>query len=282
VQVVVAGKHSRVIGSAFAEGIGVRTISPRDYCSQRNLQDVVIYGLMRGLKDAKKAAQRRRLNWVYQDNGYLNPGHFHGNYSVTINAYQHTGAGLYERGQGQFEKLKLKCLTMWQKAGDYILIFPPTEIFAFLMGFEAQNWIEDTEEKLKLETDRPIRVRRKPGSMVGEQVVPKGISLEEDLKKAYAVVTYNSKAAIQAIIQGVPVFVASPNCCSSVGLSDLKLIETPYYPVDRMRWLYALAANQFSIAEMESGYCYRVLEEDSKEGFTEVPDPQAQVKILFT
>lgn len=284
-QVVVStGKNSRVIGSAFAEGIGVRTMSPHAYCSQRRPQDVVIYGLLRGLQDAKKVAQRKRLNWVYIDNGYLTPGHFHGNYSVTINAYQHTGAGLYERGRRRFENLNLKWkyLTMWQKTGEYILILPPTEIFAFLMGFEAQNWIEDTEEKLRLATDRPVRVRRKPGSRVGKHVVPKGTSLEEDLKGAYAVVTYNSKAAIQALIQGVPVFVSSPNCCSALGLKDLKLIETPYYPDNRMSWLYALAANQFSIAEMKSGYCYRVLEEDRKEGFTEVPNPQAQVKTLFT
>jgi len=284
VQVVVSsGKNSRVVGGAYAQGIKVAPLSPNAYLHQKHPQDVVIYGLLRGLQDAHKKARNLNLDWTYQDNGYLSPGHYKGYYSVTINAFQHTGAGEYERGKSRFEALDLgwKYLTVWQKEG-YILVLPPTEIFAYLMGFHPDGWLIDVKERLDLATDRLIKIRAKPGSLLEGKKVVAGASLEEDLKGAFAVVTYNSKAAIQALVQGVPVFVNTPNCCSSVGLDDLSKIEDPYYPEDRMRWLYALAANQFTLDEMKTGYCHRVLDEDRKEGLTKVPLPGREIKTLFT
>jgi len=284
-QVVVAtGKNSRIIGGAYAQGIKVAPMNPTVYVRQSSPQDVVMYGLLRGLQDAWHRARKLNLDWTYLDNGYLKPGHFDGHYSATINALQHTGAGDYERGKSRFEELDLgwKRLSPWKKTGDYILVLPPTEVFSGLMGFSPPPWIKDVRERLSHVTDRTIKIRAKPGSTLDGKVVPKGNTLEEDLEKAYAMVTYNSKAGIAAIVQGVPVFVSSPNCCASVSLSDLSRIEDPYYPDDRKRWLYALAANQFTLAELKTGYCHGVLEEDRKEGLTEVPLSGREINTLFT
>jgi len=285
VQVVVApGKNSKIIGGAYAQGLKVATMNPTAYVLQAHPQAVVMYGLLRGLHQVWNMAKRFNLDWIYLDNGYLKPGHYDGHYSATINALQHTGAGEYERGQSRFEGLDLgwEPLSPWRKTGDYILIFPPTEVFSSLMGFNPPMWIKDVRERLSRVTDRPIKIRAKPGSRLNGKKVPKGATLEEDLEKAYAVVTYNSKAAILALVRGTPVFVSSPNCCVSISSNDVSRIEDPYYPEDRMRWLYALAANQFTLDELKTGYCHRVLVEDRQEGLTQVPLSGRQIKTLFT
>ena len=222
------------------------------------------------------------MSWLYVDNGYFRSGHFLGYYSATWNAFQHTGFGVYERGKERYDSLVM-ChqLKPWKKAGDYILVLPPTEVFSSLQGFTPVEWLADTEKKLKKYTDRPMRVRAKPGSILGGVQVPEGPSLEVDLARAYAVVSYNSKATIQAIIEGVPVFTPTPCCTYSMAHDSLYNIEEPYYPDDRERWLHALAANQFTLEEMRSGYCTRVLMEDIQSGHRIRPHPAGELQIYF-
>jgi len=284
-QVVVSrGRNSNVIGSAYAVGLSEATMCPSDYVVQKNPHDVVIYGLLRRLQSCQCHAIQSGKDWVYMDNGYMEPGHWAGNYSITYNWYQHTGEGDFSRGKERFKRMDAwRTLYPWRKSGDYILLLPPTEAYARLMKLSPMAWVDDTIKKLQLSTDRQFRIRAKPGSMLGGKKVSKtGITLEEDLSKAYAMVTYNSKAAIESIVRGVPVFMTLPGCAVSVGLDDISLIETPYYPEDRQRWLHALAANQFSIAEMEKGYPQRVLEEDLQDGMTNKPLTGRAVPNFFT
>jgi len=281
--IISSSRNSRVIGTALAEGVGVEPIAAKSQIRVLPTQNIAIYGLLRGLLKCWERARHHQLNWLYLDNGYFKPGHFKGYYSATWNAFQHTGAGEYERGKERFEKLNLGfALKEWRKQGEYVLIFPPTEAFAGLQGFAPDVWLNDTIKKLNLHTDRSIKIRAKPGSMLMGKKVPVGASLEEDVSKAYAVVTYNSKAAIQAILDGVPVFTSTPNCTYSVGLDDISQIEHPLYVDDRERWLYALAANQFTLEEMKSGYLTRVLKEDQVDCRTEIPPSNKELEIYFT
>ena len=79
--------------------------------------------------------------------------------------------------------------------------------------------------------------------------------LQDDLKDAWAVVTFNSSVAIDAIYQGIPVF-CGPECSAyPVGEQNLELIEKPKR-TEREPWLWHLAYNQFTLKEMESGYAY--------------------------
>jgi len=278
------GRNSFLIGSAYARGLSETTMTPNEYNTQDNHQDVVIYGLLRGLQSCQRCAIKHDRDWVYMDNGYMEPGHWAGNYSVTYNWYQHTGEGDYPRGKERFERMDVwHTLYPWTKSGEYILLLPPTEAYARLMKLDSTAWVEDTIRKLQMSTDRQLKIRAKPNSMLGGKKIPKmGTSLEEDLSKAYATVTYNSKAAIESIVRGVPVFMTLPGCAASVGYDDISLIETPHYPDDRQRWLYALAANQFNIEEMRKGYPQRVLEEDLQDGLTNKPFIGRVVSNFFT
>jgi hypothetical protein len=85
-----------------------------------------------------------------------------------------------------------------------------------------------------------------------------------DENDVYALVTFNSNAAVESVFHGVPVFTLAPaSAAAPVGLNDLSQIETPYYPdQDKLfEWGCHLAYGQFHISELKSGAAKRMLEE---------------------
>jgi hypothetical protein len=81
-------------------------------------------------------------------------------------------------------------------------------------------------------------------------------------RDVHALVTFNSVAATEAVMQGVPAFVLAPsNAAMPVGNTDLSKIETPYYP-DRDKlhaWAHHLAYGQFHVDELRDGTAFRIL-----------------------
>ena len=80
----------------------------------------------------------------------------------------------------------------------------------------------------------------------------------------FALVTYNSVAATESVLFGVPAFVLAPsNAALPVSRSDLSFIEDPYYPDDdiRHKWACHLSYGQFHISEIKSGTAKKMLED---------------------
>ena len=135
--------------------------------------------------------------------------------------------------------------------------------------FDSQDWLETSIKTLQQHTDREIVVRDKP---MNPQVSEKnGITtlsgfnknkqqkpLAEDLADAWAVVTFNSSVAIDAVCEGIPVFCGKECSAYQVAEQDLSKIETPRH-ADREPCLWNLAYSQFTLDEMSSGYAYDVI-----------------------
>jgi hypothetical protein len=115
---------------------------------------------------------------------------------------------------------------------------------------------------LKKYTDRPIIVRqRAPKRIDRVQSDPLSVALAKDV---HALVTFNSVAATEAIMHGIPAFVLAPsNAARPVGNTDLSQIETPYYPdSDKLNaWVRHLAYGQFHVDELRDGTAFRILTE---------------------
>ena len=78
----------------------------------------------------------------------------------------------------------------------------------------------------------------------------------------FALVTYNSVAAIEAIFHGIPAFTMAPaNAASPVALQDLSRIDTPYYAAsDKLyAWGCHLAYGQFHVNEMKTGKVFDII-----------------------
>jgi len=131
--------HSRTITAAFAKGSRTPAVHAVN-CDLKKCDTVVMYGLLRGLLKVWHKTRSLKKDWIYIDNGYINSGHFNGYYSVTVNAFQHSGTGAYRRGEERFRRLKMPwALEPPKRKGRHILVLPPTHVFASLVGINAQD-----------------------------------------------------------------------------------------------------------------------------------------------
>lgn len=241
--------HSKTICTAFAEGSRL-TIVPADKYFRGN---AVVYGRLRGCNEILTNAKIRGYNWYYIDRGYLRATRDHdysGYFRITKNALQCDGLG---RGDlKRFQKLHLH-IRDWRKSGSHILICPPGKTFANLSNFDVDKWTSNVINQLKQYTDRELRVRPKP---LKDQRVK---SLISDLNDCWAVVTHSSNSAVEALLNGVPVFCTDVCASYHMGYSDLSKIESPKYPNDRLRWATVLASSQWTLDEFRSGLAWSML-----------------------
>lgn len=216
---------------------------------------VAIVGTLRGSEKVIWESQKRKHTFLYMDHAY-----FH-----ATRDYKDKGFGLlyriirsqmqlnylvdlqqedYKRIQ-RFKPIKIKT---FNKSGRYILILPPTQAIARLYGINCEEWLKETMNTLKKHTDRPIIVRNKT------EKTP----LHNQLKEAWTMVTYQSTAAIEALVNGVPVFCDEICCAKPVAETDFTKIEKPNFTdVDFIKkWIDSLLSCQFSMSEIESGLAY--------------------------
>lgn len=235
---------NRTISQAFAEGSGAKLVHVREGYQGGA---AAVYGWTRGLWGIVEAAQAAGEPWFYLDNGYFLRGVF---FRVTRGAlqWQGYGTGVAPHGLARLHDLDLDWQD-WRASGEHIVVAQQTpDWYAFRGEGTREEWTERAVAELERHTDREIRVRRK-----GERR-----PLEADLERAWALVTHSSNCAVDALVCGVPVFVAEGAASSmSRPLSD---IERPTRYEDRLRWGAHLAANQWELEELRNGRCWHDME----------------------
>lgn len=189
----------------------------------------------------------------------------------------------------RWEKLGLE-MKPWRKEGKHILICAQVPWDSQVDGGDHVGWVRKTVIRLKELTDRPIVLRLHPKIVrmgvrkhfpLGElekhvdrishppKVRPTMLtksdhgkirtSLSKDLDNCWALVAFNSNAGVDALLEGIPVFLFD-NCGRSYPIAnhDLADIETPSL-MDREQWVYDLAYDQWNNAELESGEAWKHL-----------------------
>ena len=168
--------------------------------------------------------------------------------------------------QSQFDNLKID---NWKKDGKEILIIAQNPIgFQYQGSLSYNSWLIDTIDKIKLITDRPIKVRLHPRSVWNESKQDRKLvtfkedervklshlqgrfNFFEDLDNVYCAVTHSSSAAVDSILKGVRTIITSDRCITHAGLEkvwqdNLTDIEIPVYP-EREQWAYNLAYTSFT------------------------------------
>lgn len=222
------------------------------------LRGILKYKIMkRCLEDGK--------NFYYMDSGYV------GNNISKINRM---GNKLYHRivrNNLQHVDIVARPADRWQaldiklqprKFGRRIIVAAPDEKPCRYYGIDQQQWVEQTVATLKQHTDRPIEVRqRAPKRIDRVATAPLHQVLATDV---HALVTYNSIAAVEAILAGVPAFVLAPShVAEPVASKDLSQIETPHW-ADRDRldaWCHSMAYGQYHVRELRDGTAFRMMQQ---------------------
>jgi len=158
----------------------------------------------------------------------------------------------------RFDRFNLKIKTRNKNQGEYILICPSSlGIHAYL---KKTNWTNDTVKEIKKYTDRPIKIREKPRKAGTSGPAVAAVSLESDLQNAWVCVTSCSISAVEAALEGVPVFSDPKSFAWIMSSPSLSEIENPFY-ADPSRWLYSLAYQQFTPEEFKNGVAVKTLKD---------------------
>lgn len=162
----------------------------------------------------------------------------------------------------RFESWNIK-LEPWKRDGDFILICPSSEnVTKYIYNMRQRDWIEKTRKEIQKYTNRPIKVRLKPRKSARIQgPAAETVSMKQELQGCYALITCISITAIDALIEGIPVFSNSTQCPSAWCTNrDVININNIAYN-NREELFYNLAYKQFSIGEYESGKAYQIIKE---------------------
>jgi hypothetical protein len=248
----------------FARGCGVIPVNSDAFNYDSSNDPIVLRGILK-----KKWIHRcweDGRDFYYMDTGYFgneptqsNPNGWKYWHRIVKNDLQH--GEIVKRPDDRFRGFKKK-FQPWKKGGRKILIAAPDEKPMKFYGKDLDDWLDETVTEIKKHTDRPIEVRRRD-KLRTDRLIKN--TLKEALNNdVFALVTFNSNAAVEAIFEGIPVFTLSPTSAASpVGLKDLSQIENPYYPdSDKLYdWGCHLAYGQFHISEIKTGKAKRMLEE---------------------
>lgn len=240
----------------FAHGSGGVITNTDDFVYEHSDRPIVLRGILK--YKIMQRCWRDGRDFYYMDTGYFGNARWKHWHRVVQNNLQHDH--IRSRPSDRLDRLKIK----WhqRRHGRRIIVAAPDEKPCRFYGVDQETWVQQTVAELQRHTDRPILVRQRAAQRLARTLHdPLSRVLEDDV---HALVTFNSVAAIESILCGVPAFVCAPvHAASPVANLDLSQIENPAWPdPDKLHaWACHLAYGQFHVDELRDGTAYRILNE---------------------
>lgn len=249
--------------NAMARADKTVPISTDDFIFESSQDPIILRGILK--HKIMKRCQQEGRTFYYMDTGYFgneasadNPQGWKYWHRIVKNDLQHND--IIKRPADRWESFKRK-LSPWKKNGRKILVAKPDEKPCKYYGIDLEQWTQEVIQTIQQHTDRPIELRERAPKRIDRTV---SNTLKQALDNdVYALVTFNSNAATEAIMYGYPAFVLAPSSAAKpVASSDLALIETPFYPDhDKLyEWVCHLAYGQFHTSEIKTGKAKAMLE----------------------
>jgi hypothetical protein len=244
----------------LAEGSGAAITNSDDFRYNDCQLPIVLRGILKH-KIMHRCWQDNR-DFYYVDTGYFGNGVDKLYHRIVKNDLQHQD--IRHRPDDRWSSLHLP-LPLRQRKGRRIIIAAPDEKPCRFYGIDQQTWIQQTINVLKQHTDRPIVVRQRAAKRIDRVTNdPLRKILQQDI---HALITFNSNAAVESILEGVPAFVLAPtHAASPVANRDLAAIEDPYWPdQDKLyAWACSLAYGQFHVRELRDGSAIKIIKESNE------------------
>ena len=187
------------------------------------------------------------------ENGYFGRN-FLGSEWYAVALSQHNGAGSWPAADAERWNAMPVEVEPWRRGGSEIVLLA-TRGMGSNITREPMGWLRRVELSLRGSTHRKIRVRAHPGP---QAAVPK-VSLKDDLKDAWAAVTWGSSAGLKAIAMGVPVFHGLPDWIGKAAAMPFSLCPDTRFLGDREPMFHGVASAMWSLAEIKTGKAFRCL-----------------------
>jgi hypothetical protein len=245
----------------FARGSGQQPtpIESWDYDSDNNL--IVLRGILKH-KLIKRCWQDGRP-FLFMDSGYFgnrpnpnNPGGWKVWHRVVPNNFQHHE--IVPRPADRWERLNIRLRPRQQ--GTRILVAAPDEKPCIVYDVSLDQWLKNTVQTIKQYTDRPVEIRHRDPNRQRRQTN----DFTDVLRDVHCVVTFNSNAAVEAVMAGVPVYATAPcSAAAPVSNTDFEKIDDPWFPDEDLRqhWCRHLAYGQFHNNELGNGVAASIIQQ---------------------
>lgn len=191
--------------------------------------------------------------------GFIRKGNGPGAYyAITRNGFGAYSDKVTGCKQDRWDALGIE-LAEWRKSskdGHILIAHQHTKTH---QGGDRQDWFTRVVSFLQQKTERKIIVRGHPRDP--KFTLPVGCvascngRIDDDLKNAHALITYDSNAVVEALIAGVPCFTFGKTMGDPLCLHDLNQLESPLLATQeqRQQWANDLAYTQWTVDEMREG-----------------------------
>jgi len=230
---------------------------------EEDIEDtLIIRGLGGGSQKAIKRCWSSGLPFYAIDTGYFGNGKHKIWHRITYNALQNMNQisncneSRLTQQLGQWNQIYKKFTT-----GDKILVCPPSDKVMNLFGQgTAREWTSNLVKQIETLTDRPIEIRMKPSrsARVTDSTIQEALH-----DNVHCLITYNSIAATEALLEGKPAITLGPNAAQLICETDLANINNPKIPTEdeMFNFLKHLSYSQFTQEEMKNGIAWKILQE---------------------
>jgi len=233
----------------------------------------------------KNTENRKRIHDLHRTNkipllvielGFLRRNEY---YSIGYNSI--VGFGYYgeeNMPSDRFEKLNVK-VKKYVKSNDpdkYILLCGQVYNDTQLQHVNYKKWLEWVVTEIKKYTKRKIVYRPHPvyrkkskdwklNGVINSDSLKK--KLEEEMKNAHVIISFNSNSILDAMIEGIPFFSFDRgSVIYDISNHDLSSVENPSFPNDeiRMQRLYNIAYYQWNQDEIRQGLFFEHLKKNAE------------------
>ena len=247
----------------MARGAGGSITNTDDFDFDASDRAIVLRGILK--HKIMQRCWKKNRDFYYMDTGYFgntvsrsNPNGWKLWHRIVKNDLQHTD--IQTRPPDRLARLNIQFSS--RRQGRRIVIAAPDDKPCRFYGIDRKTWLDQTLQTLRSVTDRPVQIReRSPVRSDRVHQDPLSRVLADDV---HALVTFNSAAAIESIVSGVPAFVLAPtHAAAPVANRSLVTMENPFWPDPDLlhAWACHLAYGQFHVDELRNGTAYRILNE---------------------
>lgn len=208
-------------------------------------------------------------DFYYVDTGYLgnfpSPGNNSGKkvwHRVVKNGLQHSDicsvpSDRWDALVKQDPRLKWNG---WKDYNKKILLVLPNPKATRFYDIDCDAWIKETTAQIKKYSTLPIEVRVKGSRSERNQ----GYTIYDAFDSGvYATVAFNSIAALESVLYGIPAFVSVPCAASPLASTDLSQLANPFKPATEtiLKQCHTIAYGQFTTDELLNGTAWKLLNE---------------------
>ena len=152
--------------------------------------------------------------------------------------------------------------TGWKTHSKKILLVMPNPKACKYYNVDYDTWVEQTQKEIAKYSDLPVEIRIKGSRSERNQ----GYTIHKAFDSGvYATVAFNSIAALESIVYGIPAFVSVPCAASPLASNDLSQLSTPFKPDSDLilKQCHNIAYGQFTKDEILNGTAYELTEKYS-------------------